>query len=454
MKKEILSNNNINRQRKICLNKMNYYNSYEDWTKMRNEFSFKKIKKRNSTYSMHNNNTNSLLLNRAPRKFIKFHKNFFITKTNNNNVLFSIDKEDNKKSLNYRNIKELQDINAKIFKNALKSLRNLSKNKTQVNFFSHDFDFSSSSNLNTNKYIFSEIKNEDEIPKIKKTKNKLNQTSSLLSTKISQNRTIYFNSSLDNFYHKISNKKLKINSPLNNKTRDNFYPSKSNNIDFISNIIKLYGEENKKDKGSINEEDFVLKKDNKINKGINLKEKKDKNDEDNIVTSSGFNSYNQIILKNLFQKCKAKIKLGILDRVILDYNLKTDDILLNPFYNSYGVMLDDVSEKVGFMKGSLNLVYPRIIQKKYQIKAEQSIKKIGLLRSNSDNDFKRNKNDIKNNLFTIKDKNIIQSVFTKYPMYIKLNGKFSPHLYTYKGQNRFSHKLQKQNLFMNKVNQI
>ena len=168
MKKEILSNNNINRQRKICLNKMNYYNSYEDWTKMRNEFSFKKIKKRNSTYSMHNNNTNSLLLNRAPRKFIKFHKNFFITKTNSNNVLFSIDKEDNKKSLNYRNIKEFQDINAKIFKNALKSLRNLSKNKTQVNFFSHDFDFSSSSNLNTNKYIFSEIKNEDEIPKIKK----------------------------------------------------------------------------------------------------------------------------------------------------------------------------------------------------------------------------------------------------------------------------------------------
>ena len=47
MKKEILSNNNINRQRKICLNKMNYYNSYEDWTKIRNEFSFKKIKKRN-----------------------------------------------------------------------------------------------------------------------------------------------------------------------------------------------------------------------------------------------------------------------------------------------------------------------------------------------------------------------------------------------------------------------
>lgn len=447
MKKEILNKNNIPGQRKISLNKINYYNSYEDCTKIRNNFNFKKIKQRNNAYGM--NNTNSLLLNRDPRKFIKFHKNLFITKPNNN-FLFNTDKEENKKSLNYRNIKDLQDINAKIFKNALKSLRNISKNKTQVNFFSHDFDFSNSSNLNTNKYIFSEIKNEDEIPKIKKTKNKLNQTSSLLSTKITQNRTIYFNSSLDNFYHKISNKKLKITSPLNNKERNSFYSSKSNNINFISDIIKLYEEENKKEKRNMNdEEEYTIKKENKINKGINVKEK---NEEDNIVTSSGFNSYNQIILKNLLQKCKAKIKLGILDRVILDYNLKNNDILLNPFYNSYGVMLDDVSEKVGFMKGSMNLVYPRIIQKKYQIKAEQSIKNIGLLRSNSENYFKRNKNDIKKNLFAVKYRNISQSVFTKYPVYVKLKGKFSPHMYTFKEQNRYSHKLEKQNLFMNKIN--
>ena len=125
----------------------------------------------------------------------------------------------------------------------------------------------------------------------------MNQTSSLLSTKITQNRTIYFNSSLDNFYHKISNKKLKITSPLNNKERNSFYSSKSNNINFISDIIKLYKEENKKEKRNMNdEEEYVIKKENKINKGINVKEK---NEEDNIVTSSGFNSYNQIILKNL-----------------------------------------------------------------------------------------------------------------------------------------------------------
>ena len=442
MKKEILNNKNIYNQRKICLDKMNYYNSYMDWTKIRNELNFKKIKQRNSaTYSI--NNTNSLLLNQPPKLFTNYNKKFFLTRTHSNNVLFNTEKEENKKSLNFRNINELQNINAKIFKNALKSLKNLSKNKTQINFFSNDNDFSISSNLN-NKYFFSENKNENEIPKIKKTKNKLNQTSSLLSTKISQNHTIYYNSSLDNFYHKITNKNLKLISSANkiNQSRNSFYSPKSNDINFINDLIKLYNEENKDNKkDNINKNIFITKKDNKINKGINVKEKDDKNDEDNIVSSSGFNSYNQIILKNLFQKKKAKVKLGILDRVILQYNLMNDDILLNPFYNSYGLMLDDVSERVGFMKGSLNLVYPKIIQKKYQIKAEQSVKKIGLMRSTSQENFKRNKNDIKDNIFTInKDKIISQSVYTKYPMYIKLKGKFSPHMYSFKGQKRFSHK--------------
>lgn len=442
------------RQRKICLDKMNFYNS-NDGTITRNEFNFKKIKKRNPIYNM--NKTNIIYLHKAPKPFLKYHNNLFLTKTINNNALFNTEKEENKKS--YKTIKELQNINAKIFKNALKSLQNLSKNKTQINFFSNDLDFSSSSNnLNTNKYFFSEIKNEGEIGKLKPTKNKLNQTSSLLSTKITQNHTIYFNSSLDNFYHKITNNKLKISTNKFFKTKNSFYSPKSHNTNFISNIINSYNEENKKNK-KIDEEEIITKSENnfKINKGINVKENQNlkEKDEDELVTSSGFNSYNQIILKNLFQKCKAKVKLGILDRVILDYNLQNNDILLRPFNNSYGAMLDNVNEKVGFMKGSLDLVYPRIIQKKYQIKAEQSIKRIGLLRANSQNNNKRNnKNDIKNNIFSIKDKNISQSVFTKYPMYIKLKGKFSPHMYTLKGQRRFSRKMSTQNLLMNKLEHL
>ena len=59
---------------------------------------------------------------------------------------------------------------------------------------------------------------------------------------------------------------------------------------------------------------------------------------------------------------------------------------------------------------------------------------------------------LKKNLFAVKYRNISQSVFTKYPVYIKLKGKFSPHMYTFKEQNRYSHKLEKQNLFMNKIN--
>ena len=437
MKKGFLNKKNIFRQKKINLDKVNLYNSYEDWTKIKKEFNFTKIKQRNSANNI--NNTNILLLNKPPKSFINFQNNFFITKTNNNNALYNSEKEENKNS--YKNFMELQEINAKIFKNALKSLKNLSKNKSQINFFSNDL--SNSYNINTNKYIFSEIKSDADIQKIKGTKNKLNQTTSLLSTKLSQNHTIYYNSSLNNFYHRLTKRKLKIISRLN-KTRDSFYSPKSNDINFINNIIK----ENKENKEE-NEEEYIIKKDNDMKI---VKEKGIQNDEDKFVSSSGFDSYNQIILKNLFQKNKAKVKSGILDRVILDYNLQNNDILLNPFYNSYGVMLDDVSEKVGFMKGSLDLVYPRIIQKKYQIRAKQSIKKLGLFRSTSQNNFKRNENDIKNIIFTIKNKDISQSIFTKYPMYIKLKGKFSPHMYTFKGRNRFYHKLNKQNLFMNKVN--
>ena len=454
-----INNNNFNfRQKKISLDKMNYYNSYEDWAKISKELNFRKIKPRKA-FHFKSQNTNSLSLNKAPRSFTKFHNNFFLTKTNSfNSIQFSTEKEENKKT--YKDFKELQKVNAKIFKNALKSLRNLSNNKTQLNFFSNnDLDLTSSYNINSNKYFFSEIKNDCGIPKIKVTKNKLNQTSSLLSTKISQSHTIYFNSSLDNFYTKISNKKLKSESPLNKllKKRNIIFSPNSYDINFINDIIKLYDEEskeNKKNKDNINYEEFLTYNDNstKLNKGISVKEK-EQIDEDNILTTSGFNSYNQIILKNLFEKRNAKVKSGILDRIILDYNVQNNDILLNPFYNSYGGMLNDVYDKVKFIKGSLDLVYPRIIQKKYQIRAKQSIKKIAFLRSLSQQNFnKRNQNDIKNNLFSInKDKKISQSVFTKYPVYIKLKGKFSPNMYTIKGSERFNHKLDKQNFFMNKA---
>ena len=77
------------------------------------------------------------------------------------------------------------------------------------------------------------------------------------------------------------------------------------------------------------------------------------------------------------------------------------------------------------------MIYPSIIQKKYEIKANQSDKKVDLLRNSSLENFKGNRIDIKKDIYKInKDNKIFQSVFAKYPIYIKVKGKFSPHLYS------------------------
>ena len=116
-------------------------------------------------------------------------------------------------------------------------------------------------------------------------------------------------------------------------------------------------------------------------------------------------------------------------------------------------MLEDLSGKVKFMKGSIDLVYPTIIQNKYKIKAKQSINKMNFFNGNSQENINNNKNDIKSIISSInKDQNKNQTVFTKYPMYIKLKGKFSPHMYTLKGEKKLFYKIQKQKLFSNKIN--
>lgn len=139
----------------------------------------------------------------------------------------------------------------------------------------------------------------------------------------------------------------------------------------------------------------------------------------------------KLIPKNVFQKSKIKVKSGVLDGIILDYNLNNNGILSKPFNNSYGFMLNLVSEKVKFLKGSLDMIYPSIIQKKYEIKTNQIDKKVDLLRNSSLENFKGNRIDIKKDIYKInKNKKIFQSVFAKYPIYIKVKGKFSPHLYS------------------------
>ena len=81
-------------------------------------------------------------------------------------------------------------------------------------------------------------------------------------------------------------------------------------------------------------------------------DKDENNKKDNIVSSSEFDSLDNLIYyKNIFQKSNTKVKSGVLDRVILDYNLNNNGILSKPFNNSYDFMLNLLSEKVKFVKG-------------------------------------------------------------------------------------------------------
>jgi len=362
--------------------------------KLMNEFNcIKKIK--NNSYTI----DNTLYLSKTPRNK-KYQTHYILTKRDKNNDLI-ITPENNKKN-NNEEMKKICSMKIKKFKDALKSL----KNKPKLNFSSNDFY-------------------SDE----KRIKNKKNQISSLSSTKASKNNTLYFNSFLDDYYNKISNKKFRIITPLNKyiKRERSFLPLKRN-INFFS------------DKKNNNE---------KKEKKINIKKVQRRNIKDNLVNSPKFNSFNKTILNNIFQKSKTKVKLGILDGVILNYKLDNNDIITKPFNNSYNFMINVISDKIKFLKNSLNFIYPSIFRKRYLIKENQN-KKNNLLRNNSQEIFRRNKNEVKNDIYKInEDKKVSQSVFTKYPIYIKLKGKYSPCLYSLRN-NSSQKNNKKQNIF-NKI---
>ena len=362
--------------------------------KLMNEFNcIKKIK--NNSYTI----DNTLYLSKTPRNK-KYQTHYILTKRDKNNDLI-ITPENNKKN-NNEEMKKICSMKIKKFKDALKSL----KNKPKLNFSSNDFY-------------------SDE----KRIKNKKNQISSLSSTKASKNNTLYFNSFLDDYYNKISNKKFRIITPLNKyiKRERTFLPLKRN-INFFSN------------KKNNNE---------KKEKKINIKKVQRRNIKDNLVNSPKFNSFNKTILNNIFQKSKTKVKLGILDGVILNYKLDNNDIITKPFNNSYNFMINILSDKIKFLKNSLNFIYPSIFRKRYLIKENQN-KKNNLLRNISQEIFRRNKNEVKNDIYKInEDKKVSQSVFTKYPIYIKLKGKYSPCLYSLRNNSsKINNK--KQNIF-NKI---
>ena len=124
------------------------------------------------------------------------------------------------------------------------------------------------------------------------------------------------------------------------------------------------------------------------------------------------------------------------------------DIFLTPFTNSYGHILDEISAQIGFMKDSINIIYPKISKIKYHLKSiekKDAFKKYNNYTEKTINNFNKtfenpkiNKNNIKI-LYSIKPKKIIQTFFTKYPIPIQRKGKkdFSSKMYSIKRQNIF-----------------
>ena len=402
------------------------------------------------------NSLNENIVNKtSPKTFTNFPRKLFFKKKNNNllinknidenknyNISFKIEenipKSPSMLNFNIKKVKKILELNEKgFYKTSLDSIKKLSKSKTQKNFFSPNNSFKNLKN------IFSSFKNLSNISKTsynnnKSEQKKFNKTNFFNYPK---NSAIYFNTSLDNFYTKNRKERFKSITPLNklNQNMYSLFSPYSHSVNFINDIITTYKKtnENKEDSSSL-----IKENQKQIKNNIN---KNNKNDDDSLLYKIlGIDSFNQISLKNLFQKNTAKVKTGVLDENLVEKNFKNSNIFLIPFSNSYGSLLDKLSEKVGFMKNSIDIIYPKITQKRYQIRTLERKKKYNLKRSSSQNNFENNKlnNNIYSNIYNIKTKKIIQSIFTKYPLNIKNTQKndISSKMYSFKGINEIFNK--------------
>ena len=205
------------------------------------------------------------------------------------------------------------------------------------------------------------------------------------------------------------------------------FSPQSHCVNFIRNIMNLCTKNND-NKNEVNKEN------------IKSNNNKNKNENENIDNFDDTNTFNQLSLKNLFQKNNAKIKNDVLNVIMADKKIKNSDIFLNPFTNSYGVLLDLMSEKLGFMKGSMDILYPKITQKMYQIRTLEKKSKNHIKRSSSQENYKIQNlgvnNNTNNKLFNLNQKKIIQSIYTRYPVSKKKIGqnKWTNKMYSFKGQ--------------------
>lgn len=206
-------------------------------------------------------------------------------------------------------------------------------------------------------------------------------------------KIIYYNSSIESNYRK---KKKSGVFPLNEKIITFSTIQESNKVNFINNIMKLYKNKNKEKLGTYDTK-------------IRLKKKETNNkDEINSKILKGFSllSGNKSAMKLLFRKKPIKITNK-----------------LNPITNSYGLILDDVSGKIGFMKDSMNLIYPKLSQAKYLFNGINKEIEINKKNRSLIQDYNFNQNKMKDNflLYQIKKRKINQTIYSRYP--ISLNNR-------------------------------
>ena len=319
------------------------------------------------------------------------------------------------------------------------TLVNFHKSNTQNNFFNQNSLYNTQNNFKNLTNISAlnslNINNNDK---------KLNNTNSFFVKKPQRgirNKIIYFNSSLNDFYDKNN----KNNSNLSFKGINNYkysYLPKSYSVGLINDIISSYNKNNKNKSVIIKD---VNNNDHKKNNTKNDTKSEDINKK--MFKGFTFLPMNKSLLKTLFKKTPIKIKSGVLTSI--PNNKFKSDIFLNPFSNSYGPVLDNLSERIGFMKGSINMIYPKIAQTKYQIKTYERIneykdivKKRNMKKSwrNKSMDNKKIVPGNKNMLYNMAEpKKIIQYFPTKYPVKILNNGNnlISSKMYSLRRQKNF-----------------
>ena len=348
---------------------------------------------------------------------------------NKNNV---IEKERNSNFRSLIQIPKYKIISNKINKD---SFETINKSKTQENFFSPNNYYLKKHN----KYIKKKF---PFIPLMENINRKgiiLNKTNSFypnISNKLQNNKIIYFNSSINDFYKKNDDISLDFQFGKINKSKHSLILPKSNSVSFIRNLFNFFDKKVKKKK--------IIKniKNNNSDEKIRIEDINKK-----IFKGFSFLSMNKSVLDTLFKKTPIKIKSGLLTS--MSEEKINSDVCLSPFSNSYGYILDDLSEKIGFMRGSINMIYPKISKAKYQIKELErtdEFKKISKITK-----IKKNKYNSENieNIYEkidkiynrIKPKKVIKKFFTKYPInYQKKGEKIYSKMYTMKNQHFFIEK--------------